>query len=50
MINVQIKKLRKNFKTNDLNKFLMYLDANNLYGHSMSQSHYHTKISNGQMI
>ena len=27
----------KKIKTNDLNKFLMYLDANNLYGNSMSQ-------------
>ena len=36
-MNVLIKKLRKKLKTNDLNKFLMYLDANNLYGHSMSQ-------------
>ena len=31
------KKLRKNSKTNDLNKYLLYLDANNLYGFSMSQ-------------
>ena len=27
----------KKIKTNDLNKFIMYLDANNLYGHSMSK-------------
>ena len=33
----KIKKLRKNSKTNDLNKCLLYLDANNLYGYSMSQ-------------
>ena len=31
------KKVSKIFKKNDLNKFLMYLDANNLYGHSMSK-------------
>ena len=31
------KKVSKKLKTNDLNKFLMYLDANNLYGHSMSK-------------
>ena len=31
------KKLRKNLKTNNLNKYLLYLDANNLYGYSMSQ-------------
>ena len=30
------KKVEKKLKTNDLNKFIMYLDANNLYGHSMS--------------
>ena len=29
------KKVKKKLKTNDLNKFIMYLDANNLYGHSM---------------
>ena len=27
----------KKIKTNDSNKFIMYLDANNLYGHSMSK-------------
>ena len=31
------KKIKKKLKTNDLNKFIMYLDANNLYGHSMSK-------------
>ena len=31
------KKVKKKLKTNNLNKFLMYLDANNLYGHSMSK-------------
>ena len=31
------KKVSKKLKTNDLNKFLMYFDANNLYGHSMSK-------------
>ena len=31
------KKVSKKLKTNDLNKFLMHLDANNLYGHSMSK-------------
>ena len=31
------KKIKKKLKTNDLDKFLMYFDANNLYGHSMSQ-------------
>ena len=31
------KKVKKKLKTNDLNKFIMYLDANNLYGHSMSK-------------
>ena len=31
------KRVSKKLKTNDLNKFLMYLDANNLYGHSMSK-------------
>ena len=29
------KKVQKKLKTNDLNKFIMYLDVNNLYGHSM---------------
>ena len=37
MINGKIKKLRKNSKTNDFNKYLLYLDANDLYGYSMSQ-------------
>ena len=40
-MNGMIKKLRKNLKTNlkknNLNKYLLYLDANNLYGFSMSQ-------------
>ena len=31
------KKVTKKLKTNDSNKFIMYLDANNLYGHSMSK-------------
>ena len=31
------KKVSKKLKTSNLNKFLMYLDANNLYGHSMSK-------------
>ena len=31
------KKVKKKLKTSDLNKFIMYLDANNLYGHSMSK-------------
>ena len=36
--NKKIKKKFKNkLKTNDLNKYLLYLDANNLYGDSMSQ-------------
>ena len=36
--NKKIKKKFKNkLKTNDLNKYLLYLDANNLYGYSMSQ-------------
>ena len=38
MINVLIKKTKKKLKTKNLNKFLMYLYANNLYGHSMSKS------------
>ena len=36
-MNGMIKKLRKNLKTNNLNEYLLYLDANNLYGYSMSQ-------------
>ena len=32
-----LKKLRKNLKTNNLDKYLLYLDANNLFGNSMSQ-------------
>ena len=32
------KKVKKKLKTNDSNKFIMYLDANNLYGVSMSKS------------
>ena len=36
--NRKIKKKSKNkLKTNDLNKYLLYLKANNLYGYSMSQ-------------
>ena len=31
------KKVNKKLKTNDSNKFIFYLDANNLYGHSMSK-------------
>ena len=31
------KQVKKKLKTNDLNKFIIYLDANNLYGHSMSK-------------
>ena len=31
------KKVNKKLKTSDSNKFIMYLDANNLYGHSMSK-------------
>ena len=31
------KKVKKKLKTKDLNKFIMYFDANNLYGHSMSK-------------
>ena len=31
------KKVKKKLKTNNLNKFIMNLDANNLYGHSMSK-------------
>ena len=31
------KKVSKKLETNDLNKFLMYLDSNNLYGLSMSK-------------
>ena len=30
-------KVKKKSKTSDLDKFIMYLDANNLYGHSMSK-------------
>ena len=37
MMNLQDKKVKKKLKTNDLNEFIMYLDANNLYGHSMSK-------------
>ena len=48
-MNGKIKKLRKNLKTNNLNKYLLYLDANNLCGYSMSQKLPY-KISNGQMI
>ena len=31
------KKVNKKLKTSNSNKFIMYLDANNLYGHSMSK-------------
>ena len=31
------KKVNKKLKTNDSNKFILYLDANNLYGYSMSK-------------
>ena len=31
------KKVKKKLKTNNLNKFIMYLNTNNLYGHSMSK-------------
>ena len=31
------KKIQKKLKTNNLNKYLLYLDANNLYEYSMSQ-------------
>ena len=37
-MNHQIKKLINKLKTSNSNKFIMYLDANNLYGHSMSKS------------
>ena len=43
------KKVNKKLKTSDSNEFIMYLDANNLYGHSMSKPLPY-KISNGQMI
>ena len=43
------KKFKNKLKTNNLNKYLLYLDANNLYGYSMSQKLPY-KISNGQMI
>ena len=43
------KKVSKKLKTNDSNKFISYLDANNLYGYSMSKPS-HTKISNGLII
>ena len=32
------KKVNKKLKTSDLNKFILYLDANNLYGYSMSKT------------
>ena len=31
------KKVKKKLKSNDLDKYILYLDANNLYGHSMSK-------------
>ena len=43
------KKFKHKLKTNDLNKYLLYLDANNLYGYSVSQK-LPLKISNGVMI
>ena len=43
------KKFKNKLRTNDLNKYLLYLDANNLYGYSMSQKLPY-KILNGQMI
>ena len=36
--NIYTRKVNKELKTNDSNNYLMYLDANNLYGHSMSKS------------
>ena len=33
-----INKFKNKLKTNNLNKYLLYLDANNLYGYSMSQN------------
>ena len=36
-MNRKIKKFKNKLKTNDLNKYLLYLDANNLYGYSMPQ-------------
>ena len=36
-MNPQIKKYQQKLKTNDIDKFLIYVDANNLYGHSMSK-------------
>ena len=32
-----IKKFKNKLKTNNLNKYLLYFDANNLYEYSMSQ-------------
>ena len=32
------KKVNKKLKTSDSNRFIMYLDANDLYGHSMSKT------------
>ena len=32
------KKVNEKLKTNDSNKFILHLDANNLYGHSMNKS------------
>ena len=42
------KKFKNKLKTNDLNKYLIYLDANDLYGYSMSQKlpHKNFKWSN----
>ena len=36
-MNGKIKKFKNKLETNNLNKYLLYLDANNLYGNSMSQ-------------
>ena len=48
--NKKIKKKFKNkLKTNNLNKYLLYLDANNLYGYFINQPLPY-KILNGQTI
>ena len=48
-MNGMIKKLRKNLKTNNLNKYLLYLDSNN-YIDIQCLKNYHKVISNGVMI